>query len=64
MVVVLPWGFVSDLGKVDKKTCISCMCCVSVCLHSARKANPLMLSAAGLMLKKVCSQRKDCELFL
>lgn len=50
--------------KVDDKACISCMRCISVCPHSARKVNPVMLSAAGLMLKKVCSDRKDCELFL
>lgn len=50
--------------KVDEKACISCMRCISVCPHSARKVNPVMLSAAGLMLKKVCSARKDCELFL
>lgn len=50
--------------KVNSNICISCMRCVSVCPHSARKASPLMLSAAGLMLKKVCSVRKECELFL
>lgn len=50
--------------KVDDKACISCMRCISVCPHSARKVNPVMLSAASLMLKKVCSERKDCELFL
>lgn len=50
--------------KVDDKACISCMRCISVCPHSARKINPVMLSAASLMLKKVCSERKDCELFL
>ncbi len=50
--------------KVNKKACISCMRCVSVCPHSARKVNPIMLSAVGLMLKKVCSERKDCELFI
>lgn len=50
--------------KVDKKACISCMRCISVCPHSAREVNPVMLSAASLMLKKVCSERKDCELFL
>lgn len=50
--------------KVDEKACISCMRCISVCPHSARKVNPIMLSAANLMLKKVCSERKDCELFL
>ena len=50
--------------KVNEKACISCMRCISVCTHSARKVNPVMLSAASLMLKKVCSDRKDCELFL
>lgn len=50
--------------KVDEKACISCMRCVCVCPHSARKVNPVMLSAARLMLKKACSERKECELFL
>lgn len=50
--------------KVNEKFCFSCMRCVSVCPHSARKVNPVMLSAVGLALKKVCSVRKDCELFL
>ena len=53
-----------DPKKVDEKACISCMRCVSVCPHSARKVNSAMLSAAGLALKKVCSVRKDYELFL
>ena len=50
--------------KVDEKACISCMRCIAVCPHGARKVNPIMLSAASLMLKKVCSERKECELFL
>lgn len=50
--------------KVDENTCISCMRCISVCPHSARKVNPVMLSAVSLMLRRVCSERKDCELFL
>lgn len=53
-----------DPTKVEEKACISCMRCVSVCPQGARKLNPLLLSAAGLMLKKVCSERKECELFL
>lgn len=53
-----------DPAKVDEKACISCMRCVAVCPQEDRKVNPLLLSAAGLMLKKVCSERKDCELFL
>ena len=50
--------------SVNKKTCISCMRCISVCPHSARRVNPVMLSAVGLALKKVCSDRKKNELFL
>lgn len=54
----------SDPKKVDTKACISCMRCVSICPHSARKLNPVMLAAANTMLKKVCSERKECELYL
>ena len=53
-----------DPKKVDEKVCISCMRCISVCPQGARKLNPVMLSAASLMLKKVCAERKECELFL
>ena len=53
-----------DPTKVDDKACISCMRCITVCPQGARKVNPILLSAAGLMLKKVCSERKECELFL
>lgn len=50
--------------KADDKICISCMRCIAVCPHGARKVNPVILSSVGLMLKKVCSVRKECELFL
>ena len=50
--------------EVEEKACISCMRCVSVCPHSARKVNAAMLAAVGLALKKVCSTRKECELYL
>lgn len=53
-----------DPKKVDGKACISCMRCISVCPHTARKANPVMLAAVGVVLKKACSERKECELFL
>lgn len=53
-----------DPKKVDEKACISCMRCITVCPQGARKLNPIMLSAASMMLKKVCSERKKCELFL
>ncbi len=50
--------------RVDSKACISCMRCVAICPHHARKVNGLLLFLAGRMLKKVCSERKSCELFL
>ena len=53
-----------DPKKADEKACISCMRCIAVCPQGVRKVNPVMLSAASLMLKKVCSERKECELFL
>lgn len=53
-----------DPKKVDGDVCISCMRCVSVCPHSARKVNPVMMTAVGVALKKVCSERKECELFI
>ena len=53
-----------DPGKVDSHACISCMRCISVCPHSARKVNRAMLAAVGAMLKKACSERKDCELYI
>ena len=54
----------ANVKKVDKNACISCMRCVSVCPHSARKAKPVMLTAVGVALKKVCSERRECELYL
>ena len=49
---------------VDTKKCISCMRCVSICPQSARKVNRIMLSTVSLVLKKACSERKNCELYL
>lgn len=53
-----------DPSKVDKKICISCMRCISVCPHQARKVNGLLLSIVNMMLKKACSVRKSCELYV
>lgn len=50
--------------KVDGDKCISCMRCISVCPNSARKLNPVALSAVSIALKTVCSDRKECELFI
>lgn len=54
----------NDPERVDKKRCISCMRCVTVCPHEARRVNRLMLALAGRMLKKVCSERKSCGIYL
>jgi ferredoxin len=54
----------NDPKEVDGKACISCMRCVSVCPHGARKVNGVMLAAVGAALKKVCSDRKEPELYL
>ena len=53
-----------NLRKADGKLCISCMRCVVRCPHSARKINSAMASAAALALKKACSVRKECELYI
>lgn len=49
---------------VNKTACISCMRCVSVCPHHARKVNGVMIFIVNMMLKKACSVRKECELYL
>lgn len=54
----------SNPEKVDRKACISCMRCVSVCPHNARKLNGLIIAVVNVMLKKSCSVRKECELYL
>lgn len=51
-------------AKVNKKVCISCMRCVTVCPHHARKVNGLLLAIVNMMLKKACTVRKECELYL
>lgn len=48
----------------DKSKCISCMRCVAVCPKQARKVNGFMAAVAGLVIKKACSVRKECELFI
>ena len=53
-----------NIGTADPKKCISCMRCIKVCPHAARSVSKAMTSAVSLMLKKSCSQRKECELFV
>lgn len=48
----------------DAKACISCMRCMKQCPKNARKVNGMMVSVAVLAIKKVCSIRKENELFL
>ena len=55
---------VHDPGHTDKDKCISCMRCVSICPKSARKVSSVMLTAAEMALKKVCSDRKTGELYI
>lgn len=54
----------SDPHKVNSDICISCMRCVSVCPNNTRKVSKLMISMVGTMLKKACSVRKECELYI
>lgn len=51
-------------AEVNKKVCISCMRCIKVCPHHARKVNGLLLAIINMMLKKACTDRKECELYL
>ena len=53
-----------DPKHTDKDTCISCMRCVAVCPKAARKVGAVMLAAVDVALKKVCSDRKEGELYL
>lgn len=53
-----------DPRITDGAKCISCMRCTARCPRAARKVNSAMVSAAALALKKACSLRKECELFL
>ena len=61
-----PTGAISkqEPKKTDGKVCISCMRCVSLCPHGARKASGLMTSIAGMAIRKACAERKSNELFL
>jgi len=53
-----------DVRAIDKAKCVSCMRCVTICPQHAKSVSKLMLTAAAGMLKKVCSVRKECELYL
>lgn len=53
-----------DPKRTDKDKCISCMRCVSICPQAARKVSSVMLAAVDVALKKVCSDRKEGELYI
>lgn len=50
--------------KTDKEKCISCMHCASICPVHARKLNAVMKFGAAQKMKKVCTERKDNQLYL
>ena len=53
-----------DVKKVDRSKCFSCMRCVTICPRSTRRINPFMKFMVNRHLKKVCSTRRNPELFL
>ncbi len=48
----------------DSKKCISCMRCVAKCPHTARKVNSALVAIASQAIKKACTVKKECELFI
>lgn len=48
----------------DKKKCISCMHCVSICSKNARHYSKLLSAVAALGMKKSCTERKENKLYL
>ena len=53
-----------DPSQTDRKACITCMRCVSICPVQARGLSRLEKFVAETGLKKACSGRKPNELFL
>lgn len=52
------------VDKVNRSRCISCMRCVSVCPHGARRVNRALLFVVRRLLRRACATRKPNELFL
>ena len=61
-----PVGAISSKNpkETNRDVCISCMRCVEMCPSHARKVSGLKLKIASRKLQKVCSERKENELFL
>lgn len=55
---------VDNPGKTDPDVCISCMRCVEICPEKARTVSKLLLAVASKKIAKVCSNRKENELFI
>lgn len=53
-----------DPRQVDKDRCISCMRCVRICPQAARTVDPVRMETVRTALKKVCSVRRENELYL
>ena len=54
----------TDLRKVNKDLCVSCMRCVSICPNEARSIGKIMQTMIALAIKKGCAERKQNELFI
>lgn len=65
-VMKCPTGAISkDNPQVtDKNKCISCMRCVVICPNQARKLDQEKMAVIETAIKKTCSIRKECELFI
>lgn len=50
--------------NTDAQKCISCMGCIAICPSHARSLPETMVAALTARLEKVCSQRKENQLFL
>ncbi len=48
----------------DSQKCISCMRCVCICPHQARFLNAKRIQSLGAKVEKLCSDRKENELFI
>ena len=61
-----PTGAISKENSqvTDKDKCISCMRCVAICPSQARSLDKEKMTVIENAIKKVCSIKKGCELFL
>lgn len=53
-----------DYAQVDNSKCISCMRCLRICTRKARSLPSGKLQPLAVRLEKLCSDRKENELFL